>query len=32
MVKREGIGAAPVQLPAVPSCDPSGDPNAISQR
>ena len=30
--QQEGRGVVPIQLPAVPSFDPSGDPNAIQQR
>ena len=32
MAQQEGRGVAPIQLPAVPSFDPSGDPNTISQK
>ena len=32
MAQQEGTGVAPIQLPTVPSFDPSGDPNTISQR
>ena len=32
MAQQEGTGVVPIQLPTVPSFDPSGDPNTISQR
>ena len=32
MAQQEGRGVVPIQLPTVPSFDPSGDPNTISQR
>ena len=32
MAQQEGRGVVPIQLAAVPSFDPSGDPNTISQR
>ena len=32
MAQQDGRGAVPIQLPAVPSFDPSGDPNTILQR
>ena len=32
MAQQDGRGVVPIQLPAVPSFDPSGDPNTILQR
>ena len=32
MAKQDGRGVVPIQLPAVPNFDPSGDPNTILQR
>ena len=32
MAQKEGRSVVPIQLPVIPSFDPSGDPNTISQR